>query len=319
MREVLKTGHPEIDMIMEYLMESSGKMLRPRLVYLTASFYPHDPQVMKDTAVAVELIHLASLVHDDVIDQALTRRGRESMNSRWGNQTSVLAGDYLFATAFNLINHHGLPEVMENVTQTIQLMCGGEIKQMSLAYNLNISQEEYLDKTFRKTACLFASSCKVGTQINAMPLKEAALLEQFGLCLGYAYQIIDDILDFVSDSTVLGKPAGNDLMEGNVTLPLIIALKNSDYGPLLRQILDAELDSSKLQQITQILIESKAIEFSLSLSRRFLHQALVNLDSLPAAPAVEELKELTAYLMEGYYKNLIRLSPADNKEVVGRD
>lgn len=309
-----------MDIIMQYLLDSSGKMLRPRLVYLTAAFYPHDPQIMKDTAVALELIHLASLVHDDVIDQALTRRGKESMNSRWGNQTSVLAGDYLFATAFNLINRYGMPEVMDNVTRTIQLMCGGEIKQMALAYNLNTSEEDYLDKTFRKTACLFASSCKVGSQITSMPPEEADLLEQFGLCLGYAYQIIDDVLDYVSESSVLGKPAGNDLREGNITLPLIVALKNDAYKPVLHQLLDEPLDGLKLQQITGILIESKAVEYSLSLSREFLNQALHNLDSLPENPAARELRNLANYLMEGYYKGLIRLSPPTaNKEVAGND
>lgn len=313
----MQTGNPDIDNIMEYLLEGSGKLLRPRLVYLTSSFYPHDPEMKQDIAVAVELIHLASLVHDDVIDLAMTRRGRESINNRWGNHCSVLTGDYLFATAFKLINRHGQAEIMDSITQTIQLMCIGEIKQLSMSFDLNSSEADYLDKTYHKTACLFASSCKVGALISSMPACETALLEQFGLCLGYAYQIIDDLLDFVSDSSILGKPTGSDLMEGNITLPVIYALQSLRYGSILKEILEKPLDQKKLQKVKEILVDSKALDYSLSSSRDFLNQALLNLEQMPASPAVEELKDLALYIMEGYYKSLNYLSPVPEKEVMG--
>lgn len=154
-KEVLITGNNEIDKVFTYILESNGKMLRPRLIFLTASLYNHKPEVVKDIAVAVELIHLASLIHDDVIDKSLKRRGRDSVNAVWNNQVSVLAGDYLFATAFNLINRYGLPSVLENITETIQTMCAGEINQMALAYNLDINEDDYYLKTYQKLpACL---------------------------------------------------------------------------------------------------------------------------------------------------------------------
>lgn len=316
MREVLLTGNPDIDAIMEYLLEGSGKLLRPRLIYLTSSFYPHDPEMKKDIAVAVELIHLASLVHDDIIDLAMTRRGRDSANKRWGNQCSVLTGDYLFATAFKLINRYGQAEILDSITHTIQLMCSGEIKQMSMSFNLQSSEEDYLDKTYHKTACLFASSCKIGALLSAMPANEAVRLEEFGLCLGYAYQIIDDILDFVSDSTTLGKPVGSDLLEGNITLPVINALQSAQYGPSVRELLEPPFDSRKLPKVKEILLASQAIEYSLSCAQSFIKQALRNLEFLPAGPAVEELKALSSYLMDGYYVNLNRLRPLTEKEVM---
>ncbi|MDD3023570.1 MAG: polyprenyl synthetase family protein [Syntrophomonadaceae bacterium] len=316
MREVLRTGNSDIDAIMEYLLEGSGKLLRPRLVYLTSSFYPHDPEMKKDIAVAVELIHLASLIHDDIIDLAMTRRGKDSINKRWGNHCSVLAGDYLFATAFKLINRYGQAEVMNSITHTIQLMCIGEIKQLSMSFDLQCSEADYLDKTYHKTACLFASSCKVGALISSMPDHEAKQIEQFGLCLGYAYQIIDDLLDFVADSSMLGKPVGSDLLEGNVTLPVIYALQSLHYGPILKEILGKPLEQRKLQKVKEILAASQALDYALASSRSFLKQALLNLENLPAGHAAKELKSLAVYLMEGYYKNLNNLNPPPEKEVM---
>ncbi len=162
LKEVLYCGNPEFDHILNYLAENSGKMLRPRMVYLSGAMYPNDENRLIDIAVAVELIHLASLVHDDIIDNSQLRRGQPSLNQRWGNQVSVLTGDYLFATAFNLISMSNSSEVMENLTSTIKVMCSGEIKQLGLLFDLNLSEEDYFDKTYRKTGCLFASSCAVG-------------------------------------------------------------------------------------------------------------------------------------------------------------
>jgi len=309
MRDVLKTNNYDIDSILEYLQATNGKMIRPRLVYLTASLYPHDTTVIRDIAVAVELIHMASLVHDDVIDHAFMRRGYESINSRWGNQISVLTGDYLFAAAFNLINEHNLSEVMDNITETVQIMCSGEIKQLSMAFNIDISEEDYYDKTYRKTACLFASSCKVGALASSVSPEEVAVLEQYGLCLGYAYQIIDDVLDFVSDSDLLGKPAGSDLIQGNITLPVLLALKDEEYGLKLRQMLQKNnLNNENIPRILEILFSTCAIEDSIKRSQMYMQLGLRLLDNISFSPALQELKDISEYLMEGYYNKLNRYS-----------
>lgn len=305
MQEVLLSDNHEINNIIKYLAENPGKMIRPRMVFLTASMAPHDPIMVRDAAVAVELIHMASLVHDDVIDHAMIRRGKESVNKRWGNHSSVLTGDYLFATAFNLINKHGMQEIMENVTATIRIMCVGEIKQMSLACDLNITEEEYLEKTYGKTACLFASSCKVGALAASMPADSVYNLEQFGLCLGYAYQIIDDLLDFMSDSERLGKPVGTDLLEGNITLPVIHALRSTKYGIWLRTLLESGLLTEGLMpQVIAALIDSHSIEASLQTARQFIARSLAFLDALPTCPATKELEFLAAYMLETYYQKL---------------
>lgn len=316
MQEVLAANNPDIDIILDYLTATQGKMLRPRLVFLTASLAPHDPEVVRDAAVAVELIHMASLAHDDIIDQALTRRGRESLNQRWGNQASVLAGDYLFATAFNLINQHEMRSIMDNVTTTIRIMCAGEIKQMSLSRNLDITVEEYLEKCFGKTACLFASSCKVGALAAGLSEEIGYDLEQYGLCLGYAYQIIDDLLDFQADTARLGKPVGNDLEEGNITLPVIYGLQDKLAGPCLRSLLEDESSplAARMPEIIRILKGTGALHDSLELARQFIDRARAYLRELPAATAVKHLNALAEYLLETYVQMLAEPVAAESSE-----
>ena len=134
MNNILNTGNSELDQMLSYLLSEPGKMLRPRLVFLASSLYPSDQNVVQDGAVALELIHLASLVHDDVVDGSLLRRGKASVYQRWGSKASVLLGDYLFATAFRLINQHNIPAILDTVTRTIQIMCSGEIEQLSSSF-----------------------------------------------------------------------------------------------------------------------------------------------------------------------------------------
>jgi len=316
MQEVLSCNNYGIDEIITYLLENSGKMLRPRLVFLSASMYPHEPPLVIDMAVAIELVHLASLLHDDVIDQAKLRRGQESINSRWGNNASVLTGDYLFASAFNLVNLHNQKDILDNLSSTIKIMCAGEIKQMSLVHNLHISEDEYLEKSYGKTACLFAACCKIGALTCSMPAEETAALEEFGLCLGYAYQIIDDLLDFLSESKLLGKPCGSDLLEGNITLPVIYTLRDPRYGGWLQSILSADrFDTGTIPDITDALINSGAVAYSLALSRKFLARGIARLNVLPATAARKEIIDMGSFLLEEYYCSLSAYCPIAGLEL----
>ncbi len=311
MKQILQTDSLQIDRVLKYLLQTNGKMLRPRLVHLTASLHPHDENEIIDIAVAVELIHLASLIHDDIIDDSHTRRGKESLNSLWGNEVSVLTGDYLFATAFNLINQHNLPSVMENITETIQIMCSGEIKQLAMLYDYNISVEDYYDKTYRKTACLFASSCKIGALVAKLSYDKVSILEQYGLAIGYAYQIIDDILDFSSDIKLLGKAAGQDLIQGNITLPVILALQDTKYGLLLKNLLETEgIAVSTLTKIIEIIEKSNAINESLKRAIVYLQAGLNTINQLPASPIQNKLQDLGLFILDNYYSKM-----KDNLEV----
>lgn len=304
MQQVLQTNS-QIDNVINYLLQTNGKMLRPRLVHLTASLYPHEENIVIDIAVAVELIHLASLIHDDIIDNSHIRRGQKSLNNVWGNEISVLTGDYLFATAFNLINRHNLPEILENITETIQIMCSGEIKQLTMLYDYNITEEDYYDKTYRKTACLFASSCKTGALAAKIPDYEVSILEQYGLSIGYAYQILDDILDFVSNIDLLGKSAGQDLMQGNITLPVILALKDSEFNILLRNILETNgISETTIPEIINIIEKTNALNESLKRAVIFLESGLNVIAQLPTSPVQKKLQDLGLYMLENYYSKM---------------
>ncbi len=316
LREILHADNSTIDSIIEYLTESSGKMIRPRLVYITASMAAHDPTVVGDMAVALELIHMASLVHDDIIDHATVRRGQESINQRWNNQVSVLTGDFLFATAFNLISKCGRHDIMENLTTTIRIMCAGEIKQMSLTADLNITEAEYLEKTYGKTACLFASSCKVGALTASLPSESIQNLERFGLCFGYAYQIIDDLLDFLADSNSLGKPVGADLLEGNITLPVIYALQNREYGSQLRFLLESPgFTAQHMPEVIEILVNSQSVAAALQASRQFITRGFQYLNALPPGSSTQELQSMAVYLLETYHEQLNRYDQPITSEV----
>ncbi len=294
-------GSKDMGEYINYLLNKPGKMLRSRLVYISSNLYPSRESLVIDVAVAIELIHLASLVHDDIIDNSTLRRGQESVNSKWNNKVAVLLGDYLFAEAFNIINKQNLPSVMETITDTIKIMCTGEIQQLNLINRLDITRTDYLEKIYRKTACLFASSCQVGGLISSMSHWQIGIIQNYGLHLGNAYQIIDDVLDFVSHPGLLGKPAGNDLLEGNINLPVIIALEDPVYGPKLKPLLSNQVNiSMNLEKIISILNESYALDLAISEARNYLNQARQMLQQLPDGIARDDLSFLSDYLLNNY-------------------
>lgn len=313
--QVAFTGNPHMDNIMDYLLAGSGKMLRPRLVYYCASLYEHDPVVVRDMAAAVELIHLASLVHDDIIDNSPLRRGQASLNAHSGIQASVLAGDFLFASAFKLINQHQQNLVMENITQTIKVMCTGEIIQLESTYDINISLDEYYDRIYRKTASLFASSCKIGVMLSQAPAEQVKKLEQFGLNLGFAFQIIDDVMDMVADSGLWGKPLGNDLSQGNFTLPLILAINGKQYGKQIRNLLQQRANIAALTtEIINLVVMSGAIGEAIEHATAFLERSTEHLLGIPASDSLEALKNTCSSFIETHRTVLERYYPLTRRQ-----
>lgn len=313
MNDVLDTGSPEMDEIISYLLSEPGKMLRPRLVFLASSLYPSDHSVVQDAAVALELIHLASLVHDDVIDGSLLRRGKDSLNHRWGSKASVLVGDYLFATAFHLINQHNIPAILESVTRTIQTMCSGEIQQLSSAFEIDLSLPDYLERIYRKTACLFECCCRVGALASSMPAQQREYLQMYGVSLGMAYQIIDDVLDFLSTPQSLGKPSGSDLLEGNITLPVIYGLQNDNSREELTAILKTPaVLAGQLERVTELLHQCGAFEKSIQLAESYLADARSSLKMLPH-PGRESLNRFSQALFNDYFNKMALISGRDRR------
>ncbi|MBT9172912.1 MAG: Heptaprenyl diphosphate synthase component 2 [Syntrophomonadaceae bacterium] len=234
-----------------------GKRLRPALVVLCGSFRPASRNELVDVATAAELIHNASLVHDDVIDRAQTRRGMPTLSARWGEHQAVLYGDFLFARAFSLLTKHGRLGILENMTKAISLMCEGEITQLARRFDHTLTEADYLTYIHKKTACFLSACCLAGAGVCRLPSPQRKLLAAFGLQLGYAFQMTDDLLDFCGTPESVGKPVFHDLTEGCITLPVIRLLQQPLYGSAVRHIIERrEFDTENIEFIRGSLEES---------------------------------------------------------------
>ncbi len=224
----LKARFEPVNGIGRYLSKSRGKFFRPTLLLLSAkSGSKGDLDKAVSVGVAVELIHAASLIHDDIIDEATLRRNRKTVNSKWGNAISVIAGDYLLAKAFDIIAKLNDPRLLSSFSRTASRMCEGEMAQLANAYNFEITERQYLDIIKRKSAYLISDCCAVGGMLGGLRDEKIGCLAGYGLNLGIAFQITDDCLDLTGDESDLGKSVWQDMDEGKLTLPLIFMLKNA--------------------------------------------------------------------------------------------
>lgn len=212
----------------QYLQVSGGKRLRPVLVLLASKLFGFEGDPAIRMSAAYEMIHSATLVHDDVIDKAETRRGQPSINSRWGNHMSVLAGDWLYMQAFSIALAERNFKILDLLIGLTQVMVEGELLQLAYLRKTDLTEDDYFELTYRKTACLFSACLRTGALLADRPEEEENLMASYGINLGLAFQLIDDVLDFTSSEKKLGKPVGNDLREGKVTLPLIYLLQMCD-------------------------------------------------------------------------------------------
>lgn len=276
------------------LLSSGGKRLRPLLTLQSAQcFGPLNTSTIQ-AAVAAELIHMASLIHDDVIDRSDLRRGIPTTNSEHGNLIAVLTGDYVFAEAFHILSSEHLQSSMSYLVEAIKSMCDGEVQQAADRFNLSIDRNDYFKRITQKTGVLLASCCQSGAATAGATHEEIQHLRDYGLNLGYAYQIIDDILDITGDSQITGKPVASDLINGYITLPVICLLENPLYGPWAREILQKkELRSNDVQKIIQALISSEALDEAFACALHCAQSAIRSLDQISASPAKTFLTDLT--------------------------
>lgn len=214
-----KTGF--LAQLTNYVMTGSGKRVRPALVFLGSQFGPSDRQAVGQTALAVEMIHIATLVHDDLVDEAVIRRQRPTVGVKFGEGSAVLLGDYVYAEAFRLLSALGRSDLMALFAGATMAMCEGEIAQYETRYKFDLSETQYLSFLQRKTASLMAASCRAGGMLAGLPEASLNALDTFGDRLGVAFQIVDDILDIEGDEAVVGKTLHTDLIHGKMTLPLI--------------------------------------------------------------------------------------------------
>jgi heptaprenyl diphosphate synthase len=252
-----------------------------------------------DVATAVELIHAASLIHDDVIDHADSRRGQPTISARWGDHRAVLYGDFLFARAFTLLTNHGHTGILGNMTRAISLMCQGEIEQYALRYNCQLSEADYMSYVHRKTAFFLSACCLSGAEVCGLSSLQQKCLAAFGLQLGYAFQLTDDILDFRGNARETGKPVLHDLAEGYLTLPVIKLLRNPEHGLLVKHIIEErDFTTEKLSYINQALECTGILREVEQKARMIITRAKQNLSRLPNKPARATLSRLASHIIQ---------------------
>ena len=299
-RASMKSSVALVDQVAEHIISGGGKRLRPLIVLLAARAGGYRGASHIDAAAFIEFIHTATLLHDDVVDGSSRRRGRATANSVYGNQASVLVGDFVYSRAFQMMAAIGSQRVMEIMSQATNVIAEGEVLQLMNAGDPDTTQQRYLEVIYRKTAKLFEAGTEVAAVIaGASPSQQRALAD-FGRHLGTAYQLIDDVLDYQSNPTELGKNLGDDLAEGKPTLPLIQALKKAS-DPSTRSIMRGAIENGGLEQLDVIVgaIESTgALEYTRALAQDEADQALTALQTLPESPFKQGLASLARFAVE---------------------
>ncbi|GIN10813.1 heptaprenyl diphosphate synthase component II [Shouchella clausii] len=298
LERTLSAKHPVLKEASTGLLKAGGKRIRPVLVLLAGKFGDYQLDRLKHIAVTLELIHMGSLVHDDVIDNAPLRRGRETVMSRWDNRVAMYTGDYIFGHAIETTKAFSDKRVHTIISDVMNQICRGEIEQIRDQYNWDQGLRIYLRRIKRKTALLIAVSCQLGAIVSGATTELQKNLYYFAYFLGMSYQIMDDILDFVGTNEQLGKPAGGDLRQGNVTLPALYAI---EHTPGFKQRLEKSLtkESSLEMDMEPLLNEvrtSGGIEYAQAMSDRYLHKANTLLMEFPDIDAKRHLIEVASYI-----------------------
>jgi heptaprenyl diphosphate synthase len=293
------TGDPFLDQVTTHLISAGGKRLRPRLALTAATGVD---AVASEASllggVAVELVHLASLYHDDVIDEATMRRSVESVNSRFGNLTAIFAGDYLLARAAQIAAGLG-HEIAGLLASTLGLLCQGQIAEVRGAFRATRTTAEYVQAITGKTAALMSTSCRIGAITGGATRDEVEALSAFGQNFGMVFQLRDDILDVIATDEELGKPGGQDLAEGIYTFPVLVALRDPDVGPELSSLLGRPLDQPERAKARSIVAASQGVGATVAMGRGYVDAAVTSLQGVRSGSTIAHLTTLVESLLEG--------------------
>ncbi|WP_345239067.1 heptaprenyl diphosphate synthase component II [Pontibacillus salipaludis] len=280
------------------LLQAGGKRIRPVFVLLAAKFGNYDIERIKHVAVALELIHMASLVHDDVIDDAELRRGEQTIKAKWDNRVAMYSGDYIFARAIESLSNLENVKAHQILSKTIVEVCVGEIEQIKDKFNWEQNLRTYLRRIKRKTALLIAVSCRLGAVAAGANERVEMALFKYGYYVGMSYQVIDDVLDFTATEKELGKPAGSDLMQGNITIPVLYAINQDEtFKQELKDLFQKqEVTKDDMAWVIAKIKGSGAIERSLALSEQYLEKAYEALDVLPDQKEKQTFMKIAKYI-----------------------
>ena len=282
---------------LSHVVRETGKGIRPALTLLSGKSFKYDLDYLLPMAVSVELMHTATLVHDDAIDKSSTRRGQRTINSIWGDEIAILMGDYLFAKAGEFVADTQTPRVIKLFSQTLGTISSGEITQWRASYNPDQTREDYFHRIYGKTASLFSLSTQSGAILSKATESSVAVMKEYGDNLGIAFQIVDDILDFTSTEETMGKPVGSDLIQGTLTLPAMLVMDRNPKDNPIRKFFDTR-DKKYVTQTIQTVLKSDIVNQCYGVAKEYRDRACRNIKSLPNPASRQALLDLADYIVQ---------------------
>lgn len=304
LERTVRSDHALLSQTSLHLLKAGGKRIRPVFVLLAGQFGEYSLEKLKLVAVALEMIHMASLVHDDVIDDAETRRGQLTVKSKWDNRIAMYTGDYIFAKALTVVTELEDPQIHKILSKAMVQMVIGEMEQIRFFFHTGQSVRDYLLRIRRKTALLFAVSCQLGALAAGTDRETANALYAFGYNVGMAFQIRDDILDICGTKKQLGKPPGSDIRQGNITLPFILALQSHPERERIAAYIEAIREAqgeADAEPLLQLIRDSDALREAEALSVRYVDKAIRSLERLPDSPARRRLTDIAHFVASRSY------------------
>jgi len=299
-RKDLESRVPLIRKVGEYVLASGGKRVRPMMLLLSAKLAGYQGESHVGLASVVEFIHTATLLHDDVVDSAVLRRGQDSANAVWGNEASVLVGDFLFAKSFSIMVREGNLEILKTLSDATTQMAEGEVLQLISTCDVELDEAHYIEVVRNKTAVLLSAASRCGALLGACPPEQEEALSAYGMDLGIAFQFMDDALDYVADQDAFGKECGHDLLEGKVTLPLIHTLKrcNAEERKRIAGIIEQEtLPDEDLKYIVGLIHSYDGIDYTRDRAKLLIESAKGHLALFADCPAKEAMIRLADYVV----------------------
>ena len=292
--EVIRTAPREMEDQLAHALSDGGKRVRPALTLLAGKFYDYNLRLLVPMAASMELLHIATLIHDDTVDESHLRHGKATINRAWGDSNAVLLGDYLFATAACMAAEPGNVRVVTLFAQTLMTICSGEIQESIRPFNE--SREYYYEMIGNKTAALFSTSAESGAILSGAPENVIQALKEYAFNLGTAFQIVDDILDFTGREEVMGKPVTSDLSRGVFTLPAILLLERSEGDQVRRTLEEDKRKGADL--LADMISRSSVIEECYQVVQSFCARACSALEALPRDSTYDSLVQLAGYVTE---------------------
>jgi len=298
LRSVCEVDFPRLSKLLAHSLKDGGKRIRPALVLLSGKFYDYDLSYLLPMATAVEILHTATLVHDDAIDNSAVRRGRPTINKVWGEDKAILLGDYLLGKSKELVADTQNLRVIRLFAQTFMTISSGELNQAFSAFNLEQTRQQYLQRISSKTACLLSLATEAGAILSQAPEKSVEALKGYGHNLGIAFQIVDDILDFIGTEEEMGKPVGSDLAQGTLTLPAILLLERYPEDNPVRRLFQNEDRQRNIELAMELVRNSSITEECYAVASDYCAQACHNLSLLPDNASRRSLIKLADYVVK---------------------